>query len=387
MKHNWEYKRLGEFCNFERGVTYSDKDESESPSNNIILRSNNIDLDTYSLNFSELKYLKPEFNISESKKLKANSILICLSNGSLAHLGKTAFIKDDYNMAFGGFMGLIIPKSQNSKYISYIFRSKIYYNFLNSLNRGANIRNIQFSKLSGLVVPVPPMAVQEQIVAELDKINEVIADCRELLRNLNALEQSLFYDFFGDPISNPKAWETKKIEDMCSLKSGDSSANNLPEGDTPYVKVSDMNLDENQYGIKTSSKFVNIGNKTNLLFPIGTTIFPKRGGAILTNKKRLTKVSICCDLNIMGVIPKHINCIYLFYYFVLLDFKELIDGSTVPQINNADIYPLIVPVPPLELQEKFAARIEQIEEQKKAVEQTIAELQTLLDSRMDYWFN
>ena len=48
---------------------------------------------------------------------------------------------------------------------------------------------------------------------------------------------------------------------------------------------------------------------------------------------------------------------------------------------------LLLPVPPLELQEKFAARIEQIEEQKKSVEQTIAELQTLLDSRMDYWFN
>ena len=46
-----------------------------------------------------------------------------------------------------------------------------------------------------------------------------------------------------------------------------------------------------------------------------------------------------------------------------------------------------IPVPPLELQKKFAERIEQIEEQKKAVEQTIAELQTLLDSRMDYWFN
>lgn len=47
--------------------------------------------------------------------------------------------------------------------------------------------------------------------------------------------------------------------------------------------------------------------------------------------------------------------------------------------------PLILP--PLELQEKFAERIEQIEAQKKVVESTIAELQTLLDSRMDYWFN
>lgn len=46
-----------------------------------------------------------------------------------------------------------------------------------------------------------------------------------------------------------------------------------------------------------------------------------------------------------------------------------------------------LPAPPMELQQKFAAQIERIEMQKKAVEATIAELQTLLDSRMDYWFN
>ena len=56
-------------------------------------------------------------------------------------------------------------------------------------------------------------------------------------------------------------------------------------------------------------------------------------------------------------------------------------------LNNSQLKELQIYLPPLELQEKFADRIEQIEAQKKVLENTIAELQTLLDSRMDYWFN
>lgn len=235
--------------------------------------------------------------------------------------------------------------------------------------------------------PVPSMEIQEQIVAELDKINEVIEDCRELLRNLDAFAQSLFYDYFGDPVTNPKGWEIQKLEKVCTLKSGDSSANHLPSGTIPYVKVGDMNLLDNKYGITTSSNFVDLSGKANMLFPIGTTIFPKRGGAILTNKKRITKVPICCDLNIMGAIPHNINAEYLYFFFVLKDFAELVDGSTVPQINNSDIYPLKIPIPPFSLQNEFASRIEEIEAQKKGVKSMIQELETLLASRMDYWFN
>lgn len=383
MKHNWEYKRLGEFCNFERGVTYSDKDESDSPSNNIILRSNNIDLDTYSLNFSELKYLKPEFNISESKKLKANSILICLSNGSLAHLGKTAFIKDDYNMAFGGFMGLIIPKSQNSKYISYIFRSKIYYNFLNSLNRGANIRNIQFSKLSGLVVPVPPMAVQEQIVAELDKINEVIADCRELLRNLNALEQSLFYDYFGDPITNPKGWSLYKLSSISQLINGRAYKQNElhDEGKYKVIRVGNFFTNSDYYysDLELSpEKYIDYGD---LIFAWSASF----GAFIWQGDKVIYHYHIWKVLFDDNLLNK------IFYKFLLNEmsssFMKDLHGIGMMHLTKVGMENYMLPVPPLALQEKFAERIEAIEEQKKSVEQTIAELQTLLDSRMDYWFN
>ena len=106
-----------------------------------------------------------------------------------------------------------------------------------------------------------------------------------------------------------KGWQVKKIGEVCTLKSGTTVNKSLEEtsGDIPYLKVADMNIPENDPEIVTSSRFLNQKSlKENSIFPVGTTIFPKRGGSILTNKKRLTTVPICTDLNIMGVIPSHI---------------------------------------------------------------------------------
>jgi type I restriction enzyme S subunit len=80
--------------------------------------------------------------------------------------------------------------------------------------------------------------------------------------------------------------------------------------------------------------------------PAGTTIFPKRGGSILTNKKRLTARVICADLNIMGVTPK--TCLlpeFLFNYFLGVDMRRINNGSSIPQINNYSIEPLLISFP------------------------------------------
>lgn len=85
------------------------------------------------------------------------------------------------------------------------------------------------------------------------------------------------------------------------------------------------------------------------------------------------------------------NPVFITYYTrsnaFAIEKEKYAHGSKVVEIRPADIANIPIYIPPLALQEKFAERIEAIEEQKKSVEQTIAELQTLLDSRMDYWFN
>jgi len=160
-----------------------------------------------------------------------------------------------------------------------------------------------------------------------------------------------------------KGWQVKKIGEVCTLKSGTTVNKNLEEisGDIPYLKVADLNIPGNNPEIVTSSRFLNQKSlKENSIFPVGTTIFPKRGGAILTNKKRLTTVPICTDLNIMGVIPSNILLPkFLYFYFLNIDMRELGSGSSIPQINNYDIEPLIISFPPLPEQKRIVAILDE----------------------------
>jgi type I restriction enzyme S subunit len=144
-------------------------------------------------------------------------------------------------------------------------------------------------------------------------------------------------------------WVETTIGEVCVLRSGTTLPKGIEKtsGEIPYLKVADMNIDDNLNGITSSSRYVNKSevNASNL-FPVGTTIFPKRGGAILTNKKRLTECIICADLNIMGVIPKtDLLPKLLFYYFLRLDLRKINNGSSIPQINNYTIEPLSIVFP------------------------------------------
>lgn len=129
-KHGLTYKRLEDVCDFTRGLTYKGKDEVDY-SSNVVLRSNNVDLATYTLNLDDLKYIAEDISIPEDKFIKKNTLLICMSNGSKQHLGKVAFIDRDYPYAFGGFMGLIKPNETEifPKYVYYYCCSPKYKSF------------------------------------------------------------------------------------------------------------------------------------------------------------------------------------------------------------------------------------------------------------------
>ncbi len=270
----------------------------------------------------------------------------------------------------------------------------LHYNFLHNWKTigtaqqfGSATNYIKIGNFVNYRVACPSINIQRNAISELDLLTEIIDKQKQQLKELDTLAQSIFYDMFGNPVQNDRKWAQKRIGDLCTLKSGNSSANNSEEGDLPYVKVGDMNIPENNPFITTSSTFVNRDeNKKNIL-PIGTIVFPKRGGAIYTNKKRITAVEICCDLNIMGVIPsKAILSSYLYHYFLSIDFGKLCNGAAIPQLNNIDIAPLPIGIPPLELQEPFAKKIQAIESQKESINRSIAESQKLFDYTMDKYF-
>ena len=232
MKEGWEYKKLGEVATFRRGLTYSKKDECNH-STNIVLRSNNIDLDSGKLCFDKLKYLKEDFFIPNDKKVKRGCLLMCMSNGSKAHLGKVALIDRDYGYAFGGFMSMVVPSSIIfGDYLFYNLGTLQYKAFIKSLSAGANINNIKVRDLEKFSIPVPPLSEQHRIVSYLDaafaKINAVAKNAEDSLNEAKALFQSAL-----TKMMEPKeGWKKKKLGEVLNLRRGhDLTHSQMEDGD------------------------------------------------------------------------------------------------------------------------------------------------------------
>ena len=220
MKQGWEIKRLQDAVEFQRGLTYSKKDEVDF-SDNIVLRSNNVDLIKNELDFTELKYINPAIEVQESKKVKKGSLLICTANGSKNHLGKVALIDDDYNYAFGGFMGQVTPKEKlDSKFLFYLMTSDNYKKFINELSDGANINNLKFSDLGQFEIPLPPLPEQQRIVSILDEAFSVIERSRnnaeQNLKNAKEVFESYLQGVFGFQNEN---WEIKCLDELGTITS------------------------------------------------------------------------------------------------------------------------------------------------------------------------
>ena len=375
MKQGWEIKKLGEVCAFQRGLTYSKDDEVEH-SNNCVLRSNNIDLDSMSIVLDELKYINDDFVVSEDKKVKPNTILICMSNGSKQHIGKVAFIDKEYGYAFGGFMGLIKPNTDVSpKFIYYSCISSSYKHFLAGIGNGANITNLKFSDLQQYTLPVPPREEQERIVAELDCLSSVIERKREQLRELDALAQSIFFQMFGDPITNEKGWGVIPLKQAALLKAGKAiKANELSED-------SDLGLYP-CYGGNGIRGYIN-KKSHNGQFPI-----IGRQGALCGNvvfaqgEFYATEHAVVCN-NII----ESFNPLWLYYALKYNNLNRYAQGVAQPGISVNIINEMPLIYPPLILQQEFADKIKAIEKQKELIKQSITQTEELFNARMDYYFN
>lgn len=391
MKEGWEYKKLGECLSYiKNGANIKQtKGAKGIPITRIETLSGGV------FNRDRLGYADIFTTKKYSQYIMDDGDILMSHINSKAYIGRAVLYRKEDNEQIIHGMNLlrlkVIPSLVHSNYLNLLFKSYYFRDRVAKIRKDAvNQSSMAISDLVKIPILIPPLAEQERIVAELDLLSSIIDKKKAQLKELDQLAQSIFYTMFGDPITNEKGWESTTIGKCCMLKSGNSDANNSSLGTLPYVKVGDMNIVGNETYIITSSTFVDREENKKNIFPIGTTIFPKRGGAILTNKKRITSVEICCDLNVMGVIPNRekLHPLYIYFYFLKLDFAVFgKTGSTIPQINNHNIAPMKISLPPLPLQQEFASKIEAIERQKTLIQQSIVETQTLFDSRMDYWFD
>lgn len=356
MREGWTYKKLGEVASYINGFAF--KPEQWKESGTPIIRIQN-------LNNPEAPYNYYDGEVPEKVKIQNGDLLISWSASLGAYIweGGAAFLNQHiFKVEF--------DKTDIDKmYLKYAVTSKL--EAMANLVHGATMKHIVKKDFDNTLIPYPSKSQQEAIVSELDEINSLLALKREQLQKYDKLAQSLFYEMFGDPVENEKGWEVKKFNETFKLKSGDGlSAKDFQDGIFPV------------YGGNGISGYHNAYNKEGNYIIIG------RVGVYCGNVRKVTGKFWLTDNAFELFYDKNFfDEIFLSQQLSHLKLRQYANAAAQPVISNTTLKDVTIPIPPLPLQQQFASRIEQIESQKQQVQAAIEKLETLLASRMQYWFD
>ena len=271
--------------------------------------------------------------------------------------------------------------------------------------RGTTMRRRSMPKedLLNMPLPVPSFSVQQSIVSELDKINELIRLKKEQLKDYDNLAQSIFYEMFGDPVVNEKGWEVKKLGELSDLICN----GNTPKGgsevyvDTGFLFLRSQNVWKNRIELDDVAFIDEATHKSLKKSSLKhNDLLITKTGRINTENSSLGRTALFEGEDNSANINGHVYLVrlkdgmvhkFVLYILISNSYRELIRKTCVGgidkrQLNKDHIEDFPIIFPPIELQKKYVERIELIEKQKDQVRSTIQALETLLASRMQYWF-
>lgn len=366
MKKDWEIKKLGDVCEIYQPRTISIS-ELKSDGKFLVFGANGI-IGRYD-----------RFNHED-----AEILLTCRG----ATCG-TINISMPFSWITGNAM-VVKPKADN------LFIKRFLYFLLKSIDyskiiRGAAQPQITRQSLSPTLIPIPPLPVQEKIVAELDTLHRLKELQEQQLTELDNLAQSTFYDMFGDPIDNEKGWEVKKLGEVCEIISGSTPKTNVTEywenGNQKWITPAEIRGDT--IIIKDTARHIThkAVKETNLkLLPKNTVLLSTRAPI---GKVAIAGVEMYCNQGFKNFVCSN-SIIPIFLYFTLKYNTNYLNslgrGATFKEVSSRIVSNIKIGVPLLHLQTQFAERIEKIESQKELIKQSIAQTQHLIDYTMDKYF-
>ena len=199
-KQKWENVKFSDVASYIRGVTYNKHDELHEQSDSAIkvLRANNITLESNSLNLDEVKFIRSDVRVKQEQYLRKNDIFICAGSGSKEHVGKVAFINEDMDYTFGGFMGVLRTREKViSKFLYYILTSNIFKEYLIGALNSTTINNLNNTIMSEFSFVVPSLAEQARIVSILDKFDKITNSLTDGIPAEQAAQQKR-YEYYRD---------------------------------------------------------------------------------------------------------------------------------------------------------------------------------------------
>ena len=392
-----KFINLGEiasFINGDRGKNYpSQKDFQDSGI--AFINAGHLSLDGH-VDFNSMNYISiDKYAQLGSGKVERGDLLYCL-RGSL---GKTAIIDFDEPAAIASSLVILRPKqSLDRKYLYYFLTSPFGYKEIKKNDNGSSQPNLSAKSVKNYKIPLPPIAEQKRIAAILDKADAVRRKRREAIRLTEELLRSVFLDMFGDPVTNPKGWDTVKLEGLAEIQSGIAKGKKVnPESyiSLPYMRVANI---QDGYVDLSEIKEISINKKDIQRYSL------KAGDILLTeggDPDKLGRGAVWSGEIEPCIHQNHIFCVRPDSKIALPAFLSALIGSErgkryflraakqttgIATINKTQLKSFPTLVPPLNLQKKYSEFVEQLEKNKALQALRAANIENLFNSLLQRAF-
>ena len=269
--------------------------------------------------------------------------------------------------------------------VDYLCYSLMFRDVSDIVN-GATRQKLTQADMRKIEIPLLSIEEQKAVVDKIGKAFELIALRKEQLAKLDQLVKSRFIELFGD-----KGYPEDSLLNLCNIidyrgKTPEKVEYGLPFITAKNVRMHQMNLEPREYISKETYDKVMVRG------------FPKEGDVLFTTEAPLGNVcriphfdtEFYIGQRIVTLQTEKLEPIYLEYALSSDDFKMKYmgksSGSTVTGIRVRLLEQLTIPVPPIELQEQFAAFVEQTDKSKLAIQQSHDKLELLKKSLMQEYF-
>ena len=306
------------------------------------------------------------------KKLIKGDVIIEKSGGSPNQpVGRVVFFEEDGLYLCNNFTSVLRPRKDivEPKYLHYLLFAGHKFGVTEMFqNKTTGIINLQLTRyIAKINIPLPPLETQKHIVEILDNAAALRDKTKQLLEAYDQLAQSIFLEMFGDPVTNPKKWEKKKLSNFGNWKSGETPSRKISEyfsGDIPWVSSGELN---DIYISDTSEHITSkaLKESSTHLIEEGSILLGMYDTAAL--KSSINKVPLTCNQAIAFCKLEGVNTLFVYYLIQIAKpfYKRQQRGICQKNLNLSMIKNLEIINPDLKFQDEFAEKIVLIEQQKE----------------------
>jgi type I restriction enzyme S subunit len=247
------------------------------------------------------------------------------------------------------------------------------------------VKHLSVKDLVDVQLPFPPLDEQRRIAAILDQAEELRAKRRAAIALLDQLPQAIFLEMFGDPATNPMGWPIHRLGALVTIRRGGSPRpiDAFLGGTINWIKIGDATGGSDLYIESCRDKIIEEGLKKTVFLKVGSMVFANCGVSL--GFARILKIDGCIHDGWLSFEDLSADNIHPIFLLKLINqstprLRTMAPDGTQPNLNTGIMKAFELPLPPVELQKRFAASVEAIYRAKAAHQSALTELDALFAS-------